>query len=91
MTGLSRLPVTLSEGGDIHLSFGAAPGEAENEAPPVEESAKQPQSTIGLFLGGAALMLILAGGGGIAAVLLMYRRQRTQPSDEVEPSKEQDV
>jgi len=76
LTGLSRIPVTLSDAGSVSLGIGAAAGGIEPEAP-TGTPAGIPRNI--LVLGGIGLLLLLGIGAGGTLVFLLYSRDRGKP------------
>jgi LysM repeat protein len=87
LTGLEQIPVTLSSGGKVSLSFGATPGDEAGTAPEAEaevpsESAGAPPPAISpviYVVGGLGVGLVLAGG---AATINALRRKTGGAGDE---------
>jgi LysM repeat protein len=89
LTGLSQVPVTLSGGGEVTLSFGASPddggqadeelsadsGEMGEEGEAGLTGSRQPIRT-GTIITVAAIagVVLLAVGGGVFAYFMVYRR-----------------
>jgi len=78
LTSLPEVPVTISGGSEVSLSFGASalpPATEEaaaSDAPPTTPT--QPRSIL-LIVGGVLAVLTLVAGGGLAVYFLVYKRQ----------------
>jgi LysM repeat protein len=73
LTSLPEIPVTISGGSEVSLSFGASTLPAATEEAPGSTQA-QPRSIL-LIVGGVLGVLIILAGGGLAVYFLVYKRQ----------------
>lgn len=84
LSSIAQMPLTLSGGSEITLSFGAVKAEPEPEAPVEEESGSggiNLSGRTGLLIGAAGLGAVLLLGGVVALVVLFSRKR---PAEEAE-------
>jgi len=78
LTGLAGVPVTLSEGGAISLSFGAAPAPATAEAETATSIPVLRSTFLAVGIIGGVVLLATLGGIAVYVIALRKRAERAE-------------